>query len=40
MYYYLPYNQTFGNIWGGNEGSSIDPSESFEFDIEVGISAE
>lgn len=26
MYYYLPYNQTFGDIWGGNEGTSIDPS--------------
>lgn len=40
MYYYQPVNKTFGNIWGGVEGNSFDPGESFEFDIEVGVSAE
>jgi hypothetical protein len=29
MYYYLPVNKTFGNIWSGYEGSTLDPGESF-----------
>jgi hypothetical protein len=40
MYYYLPVNQTFGNIWAGQEGTTLDPGENWEFDIEVGVSAE